>query len=99
MSEELLVQRRGAVQVITVNRPEARNALDGAVAAGIRDAADEFDADARLRVGVLTGAGGSSRPEWTSRRSSGAESPAFPRARAVRHHPGPPHVRHLRAAA
>src|ERR1700719_5271341 len=58
MSGEVLVERRGAVQVITINRPEARNALNGAVAAGIRDAADELDADGALRVGVLTGAGG-----------------------------------------
>ena len=40
MSDEVLVERRGAVQVITINRPQARNALNGAVAAGIRDAAD-----------------------------------------------------------
>src|SRR5512142_452850 len=58
MSDEVLVERHGAVQVITINRPEARNALNGAVAAGIRDAADELDADGALQVGVLTGAGG-----------------------------------------
>ena len=33
MSDEVLVERRGAVQVIIINRPEARNALNGAVAA------------------------------------------------------------------
>ena len=49
MSDEVLVERHGAVQVIIINRPEARNALNGAVAAGIRDAADELDADGDLR--------------------------------------------------
>ena len=58
MSDEVLVERRGAVQVIIINRPEARNALNGAVAARIRDAADELDADDDLRAGVLSGAGG-----------------------------------------
>jgi enoyl-CoA hydratase len=58
MSDEVLVERRGAVQIITINRPEAKNALNAAVAAGIRDAADELDADPDLRAGVLTGAGG-----------------------------------------
>ena len=58
MSDEVLVERRGAVQVIVISRPEARNALNGAVAAGVRDAVDELDADGELRAGVLTGAGG-----------------------------------------
>ena len=58
MSGEVLVERAGAVLLITINRPQARNALNGAVAAGIRDAADELDADDGLRAGVLTGVGG-----------------------------------------
>ncbi|OBI50102.1 crotonase/enoyl-CoA hydratase family protein [Mycobacterium sp. E796] len=58
MSEEVLVERRGAVQVITINRPEAKNAINGAVAVGIAAAVDELDSDGELRVGVLTGAGG-----------------------------------------
>jgi enoyl-CoA hydratase len=53
------VERRGAVQVITINRPHARNALDAAVARGVADAVDELDASDELRAGVLTGAGGS----------------------------------------
>jgi enoyl-CoA hydratase len=56
---EVLVERRGSVQVITLNRPEARNALDAATAKGVAAAVDELDADDDLRVGVLTGAGGS----------------------------------------
>jgi enoyl-CoA hydratase len=56
--DEVLVERRGAVQVITINRPDARNALDRAVAEGVAAAVDELDASDELRAGVLTGAGG-----------------------------------------
>jgi len=59
MPDEVLVERRGAVQVITINRPEVRNALDGAVARGVAAAVDELDSSDDLRAGVLTGAGGS----------------------------------------
>jgi enoyl-CoA hydratase len=58
MTEPVLVERRGPVQVITINRPEVRNALDGAAARALAAAADELDADSDLRAGVLTGAGG-----------------------------------------
>jgi enoyl-CoA hydratase len=58
MSDEVLVERRGVVQVITINRPAARNALDATVAHAVAAAADELDASDDLRVGVLTGAGG-----------------------------------------
>jgi enoyl-CoA hydratase len=58
MAEPVLVERRGFIQVITINRPEVKNALDGAAARALAAAADELDADEELRVGVLTGAGG-----------------------------------------
>ncbi|WP_053753715.1 crotonase/enoyl-CoA hydratase family protein [Streptomyces sp. MMG1533] len=58
MSDEVVVERHGAVQVITINRPEAKNALNGAVAAGVAAAVDELDESDDLRVGVLTGTGG-----------------------------------------
>jgi enoyl-CoA hydratase len=48
----------GAVLVITIDRPEARNAVNLAVAEGIAAALDRLDGDDSLRVGVLTGAGG-----------------------------------------
>ena len=54
----VLTERRDNVLVITLNRPDARNAVNGALAQGIADALDELDADAELSVGVLTGAGG-----------------------------------------
>lgn len=50
-------ERHGAVFVITLNRPQARNAVNGAMARGLAAAADELDADPALAVGILTGAG------------------------------------------
>jgi enoyl-CoA hydratase len=54
----VLSERRGNVLLITLNRPEVRNAVNGAVAAGVAGALDELDADDALSVGILTGAGG-----------------------------------------
>jgi enoyl-CoA hydratase len=58
VSNEVKVERRGFVQVITINRPEAKNALNKAVADGVAAAVDELDSSDDLRVGVLTGEGG-----------------------------------------
>ncbi len=62
MSEEgataVISEQRGNVLLITLNRPEVRNAVNGAVAAGVAGALDELDARDELSVGVLTGAGG-----------------------------------------
>jgi enoyl-CoA hydratase len=58
VADEVLVERRDDVLVVTINRPEARNALHRAVAEGVAAAVDELDGSADLRVGVLTGAGG-----------------------------------------
>jgi enoyl-CoA hydratase len=58
MSEPaVLTERRDGVLVITLNRPDARNAVNAALAEGVGAALDELDADDELRVGVLTGAG------------------------------------------
>jgi enoyl-CoA hydratase len=54
----VLTERRGNVLLITINRPELRNAVNAAVAAGVAGALDELDAEDSLSVGVLTGAGG-----------------------------------------
>jgi enoyl-CoA hydratase len=56
--DQVLVERRGAVLVVTINRPQARNALDAAVARGVALAVDQLDATDELRAAVLTGAGG-----------------------------------------
>jgi len=53
----LLVARRGAVLVLTLNRPEVRNAIDVPMAEAIAAALAELDADPTLAVGVLTGEG------------------------------------------
>jgi enoyl-CoA hydratase len=55
----LLVERDGHLLILTLNRPEVRNAVDGPMATAIAAAIDELDADPDLRVGVITGAGGS----------------------------------------
>ncbi|MFF0868315.1 crotonase/enoyl-CoA hydratase family protein [Nonomuraea sp. NPDC003560] len=58
MSDEVLVEESGNVAVITINRPKARNAINGAVARGIAEALDTFDARPEISAYVLTGAGG-----------------------------------------
>ncbi len=50
--------RRDSMLIVTINRPEVRNAVDAATAAALADTFRQFDADAALDVAVLTGAGG-----------------------------------------
>ncbi|HXV93935.1 MAG TPA: crotonase/enoyl-CoA hydratase family protein [Pseudonocardia sp.] len=57
-ASEVLTERDDAVLVITMNRPQARNAANGALAKAMAAALEELDADPSLSVGVLTGAGG-----------------------------------------
>jgi enoyl-CoA hydratase len=59
MSSEpaVLTEVRDGVLLVTLNRPEQRNAVNRAVAEGIASALDRLDAEDALRVGVLTGAG------------------------------------------
>jgi enoyl-CoA hydratase len=56
-SQAVLTERRDGVLLITLNRPDARNAVNLAVAEGIAAALDELDGREELSVGVLTGAG------------------------------------------
>jgi enoyl-CoA hydratase len=58
MTEAVLTEERDGVLVITINRPEARNAINGDVARGIAAALDRLDGADGLWVGVLTGSGG-----------------------------------------
>ncbi len=58
MTEEVLVRDEDGVRIITINRPEVRNAVNRAVSYGVCAAVDEMDARDDLRVGILTGAGG-----------------------------------------
>ncbi|MFD4403318.1 crotonase/enoyl-CoA hydratase family protein [Nocardia sp. NPDC058499] len=55
---QCLVEKRGHVLIVTMNRPEARNALSGEMMAIMRDAWDQVDNDPEIRVAILTGAGG-----------------------------------------
>src|SRR3981081_4585968 len=56
-TDELLYERRGAVAFLTFNRPQARNALTWAMYEGLYDCCEHVDADDRVRVLVLRGAG------------------------------------------
>ena len=53
-----LLERRGHVLIVTMNRPQVRNALSGPMMALLREAWDQVDSDPGIRVCVLTGAGG-----------------------------------------
>jgi enoyl-CoA hydratase len=53
----VLTEHRDSVLLITLNRPEARNAIDTEVAEGVAVALDKLDAEDHLKIGVLTGAG------------------------------------------
>ncbi|QRY61841.1 crotonase/enoyl-CoA hydratase family protein [Gordonia sp. PDNC005] len=55
---ECLVEKRGHVLIVTMNRPQARNALSGEMMRIMEDAWDQVDADPEIRVAILTGAGG-----------------------------------------
>jgi len=55
---DVLTEQRGNVLVITLNRPEAKNAINEGIAKELVVALDQLDADPDLRVGILTGAGG-----------------------------------------
>ncbi|MFK7734273.1 MAG: crotonase/enoyl-CoA hydratase family protein [Pseudomonadales bacterium] len=58
MSDSVLVDITNGIMTITMNRPEARNAINGDTARGIAAALDQLDQDDSVRVGILTGAGG-----------------------------------------
>jgi enoyl-CoA hydratase len=58
MTDEVLTEPRDGVLIITINRPEAKNSVNTAVAEGIAAAVEELETSEDLRVGVLTGAGG-----------------------------------------
>ena len=73
---EVLVERSDGIMVITINRPEMRNAVNGAVSQGVCAAVDELDASDTLCVGILTGAGGTF--------CSGMDLKAFLRGETIR---------------
>ena len=58
MSEEVLVAVEDGVMTVTINRPEAKNAVNKRVAELIAQALDELDSNASIRLAILTGANG-----------------------------------------
>lgn len=57
MADEVLRERSGHVEILTINRPEARNAVNGAVSTAMSEALDELSDDPDTWVVVLTGSG------------------------------------------
>ena len=55
--QEVLVEKRGRVMIITLNRPEAMNAINGALSHGLMAAITDLNNDDSLTAGVITGAG------------------------------------------
>ncbi|QEE60761.1 crotonase/enoyl-CoA hydratase family protein [Salinibacterium sp. dk2585] len=56
-SNEVVLEQRGHVLIIRINRPEARNSINTATARALGAALEQLNSDADLRVGVLTGTG------------------------------------------
>ena len=57
MADEVLRERRGHVEILTINRPEARNAINRATAIALGEALDACESDDEVWVVILTGAG------------------------------------------
>ena len=57
MANEILTEDHGRVRLITLNRPEARNAVNGAVATRMEEILDDYEADPDLWVAILCGNG------------------------------------------
>jgi enoyl-CoA hydratase/carnithine racemase len=57
MADEVLRERRGNVEILTINRPEARNAINGAVSRAMSSVMDELAEDTECWVVVITGSG------------------------------------------
>lgn len=77
MTDQVLVEAREGVQIITINRPEAKNALNLEVATAVAAAVDELDSSDDLRVGVITGAGGVFSSGMDLKAFLAGESPAI----------------------
>jgi enoyl-CoA hydratase len=76
-TENLIFERRGATAVVTMNRPEAKNALSVPMLVGMADAWREIDADDSIRCAVLTGAGGTFCSGMDLKSTSGPEADQY----------------------
>jgi enoyl-CoA hydratase/carnithine racemase len=88
MADEVLRERRGNIEILTINRPEARNAMSGEVMALLHAGAAEARADPEVRVLVLTGAGDKAFCAGADlvKISQGAMGPSFLQAHDDRGH-------------
>lgn len=79
---KILVANRELIRILTLNRPEVHNAVDGEMAAAITQAIEEFAADDNARVLIVTGAGSKSFCSGVDLKNSGElrENPSFERA-------------------
>ena len=78
MSDVVLTERQGRALVITINRPEARNAINLAASEQLAAAVDELDSDTTLSVGIVTGAGGNFCAGMDLKAFSAGEYPYVP---------------------
>jgi enoyl-CoA hydratase len=78
LPDPVLVERRGRVQLVTLNRPEIRNAVDLEMTKLVAGALDELDAEADLVAGVVTGAGGFFSAGMDLKAFARGEFPAVP---------------------
>jgi len=74
----VLVEQIDGVQVITINRPEARNSINTVTAEAIGAAMDELDARSDLTAGVITGAGGTFCAGMDLKAFLAGEKPSIP---------------------
>ncbi len=95
-TEHLTFEVEGATAVVTLNRPEAKNALSGPMLVGMADAWQEIDANDGIRCAILTGAGGTfcagmdlksmSGPDSESARQRMADDPDLHWKALLRHY-------------
>lgn len=77
-TQEVLVDIEDGVMTITMNRPEAKNAMNKSMAEGISAAIDEFEASADIRVAILAGNGGTFCSGMDLKGFLAGESPSVP---------------------
>jgi enoyl-CoA hydratase len=75
---EVLVEAANGVLIVTINRPEAKNAMTKAAAEGIAAAMDQLDSDSSLSVAIITGAGGTFCSGMDLKGFLRGESPSIP---------------------
>ncbi|MEM6828462.1 MAG: crotonase/enoyl-CoA hydratase family protein [Pseudomonadota bacterium] len=77
-TQEVLTEVDNGILIVTINRPEAKNAMTKAASEAIAEAMDRLDEDDDLRVGILTGAGGTFCSGMDLKGFLRGESPSVP---------------------